>query len=66
MKILKCCFKHSSGTSWVAHQSGALDASLVNFSLLLDYLTSQVADPDNATMKKKFLAFKVFYPLFTV
>ena len=53
IKILNCCFKHSSSTSWVAHQSDALGASLVNLSLLLDYLNSLIADPYNATMKKE-------------
>ena len=58
MKTLNCSFKHPSSTRWVAHQSDATDAFLVNFSLLLGYLNNQIADPYNA--------FKVFYPLVPV
>ena len=53
MKTLNRCFKHPSGTRWVAHQSDATDAFLVNLSLLLGYLKNQIADPYNATAKKE-------------
>ena len=53
MKTLNCRFKCPSGTRWVAHQSDATDAFLVNLSLLLGYLKNQIADPYNATAKKE-------------
>ena len=46
-------FKRPSGTRWVAHQSDAIDAFLVNLNLLLGYLNNEIADPYNATMKKE-------------
>ena len=45
--------KRPSGTRWVANQSDAVDAFLVNLILLLGYLNNQIADPYNATMKKE-------------
>ena len=52
MKTSNYCFKRPSGTRWVTHQSDAINAFLVNLSLLLGYLNNQIADPYNATMKK--------------
>ena len=46
-------YKRPSGTRWVAHQTGALEAFLHNLGLLLGYLNNQIADPYNATMKKE-------------
>ena len=53
MKTSNYCFKRPSGTRWVTHQSDAINAFLVNLSLLLGYLNNQIADPYNATMKKE-------------
>ena len=54
MKTSNCRFKRPSGTTrWVANQSDAIDAFLVNLSLLFGYLNNQIADPYNATMKKE-------------
>ena len=52
MKTLNRRFKRPSSTRWVTHQSDAINAFLVNLSLLLGYLNNQIADPYNATMKK--------------
>ena len=53
MKTLNRCFKHPSRTRWVAHQSDATDAFLVNLSLLLGYLNNYIADTYNATVNKE-------------
>ena len=53
MKTFNHHFKHPYSSRWVAHQSDALDAFLVNLSLLVGYLNNQIADPCNTTIKKK-------------
>ena len=53
MEITYRRFKRPNGVRWVAHQSVALGAFIVNLHLLLAYLNNQIAYPYNATMKKE-------------
>ena len=53
MEITYRRFKRPNGVRWVAHQSVALAAFIVNLHLLVAYLNNQIAYPYNATMKKE-------------